>query len=194
MGGLAADRSGGDGAGGGSGGVVHGGVRCRSRVEARRGRTPAWSRDGGVEAAGPAGRLRSTSGRGHGRRRVQGRTASGGSRRGQAWARPWLCALGVGGGRAGAGAAGLGGGAWERLAAAPGAALSATRHRCGGGRARRRTREGGRAAGDRRWEGEGPTAGAGGGWEGGRSAVAGGWKKRKNPKPSSLIPCWNVNP
>jgi hypothetical protein len=31
------------------------GVRCRSRVEARQGRTPAWSKDGGVEASGPAG-------------------------------------------------------------------------------------------------------------------------------------------
>jgi hypothetical protein len=34
--------------------LLHG-ERCRSREEARRGRTPAWSRDGDVEAAGPAG-------------------------------------------------------------------------------------------------------------------------------------------
>jgi hypothetical protein len=114
--------------------------------------------------------------------------AAGSSRRGLAWARPWQCAhrrvgcweraagaSGVEGRRdewllaarrAGAGAAGPGGGSWERQAAVPGVA----RHKCGGGRARRRTREGGRAAGGQRWEGEG----AGGGWEGNRSAVAGG--------------------
>jgi hypothetical protein len=117
MGGLAADRSGGDGAGGGSGGVVHGGVRCRSRVEARRGRTPAWSRDGGVEAAGLAGRLRSTSGRGLGRRRAQGHAASGGSRRGQAWARPGLAAGAQGRERLDPAAAP--GNAWRRRLARP---------------------------------------------------------------------------
>jgi hypothetical protein len=142
MGELAADRNGGDGAGGGSGGVDHGDDGWRGghgrgrRVRVGRGQV-------GTQHCGPPGGVNGWSWIGRGddnQRRVgEGRALGpgGGTWRGLDGAlgsRRWVRRArrgGIGSTR-------------RRLLGAPGVALSATVRRGGGGRTWRRVREGGR--------------------------------------------------
>jgi hypothetical protein len=185
MGELAADRSRGDGemrakAGGGSGGVVHGGQHGRSGGGGCVHRGDGWrepqqraSGQGGAQLCWPPGGVDDL-------RRVgvgcgiddQSQVGVGRGRRGR-WARSWrrlLARLG----RAACRAPGLGAGRDEHAGAGAGAPGGAPGREAGGWR----PAAGGRGVG---W--------LGGQRPGGRPAAEGRQLGGKKPKPSSVIPC-----